>query len=380
MQFVRATIATIGVTIAYRIGYATVKIMPPKMPKLNAKTGVRLQDIAGALKLSVSTVSRALVGHQAISGETRDAVQRAAVLMGYAAKRPGKRKHNAPTGTIGVLLSVNELHNRFMTMVLESIHHDMLEFGYHVMVLIDPMNSANDVAHLSTFRPIIDQFLDGMILLSTTSGSFMVRELQRLGVPVVLSVRSLDDTKADVVESDNAHGGAEIMRHLYELGHRRIGLIMGPEIASTSRNRARGALEYLRAKGIPPEDTPIMWNGFTYEAGYSCATQMLDLPNPVTAIMAAGDSIALGVLDAARNKNIAVPSQLSVVGFDNIPFSGSRLISLTTIDSSAKELSRVTCRRMVDRIRTGTLTPPTRDVMPVQLIRRDTSAPPSCLT
>lgn len=123
-----------------------------------------------------------------------------------------------------------------------------------------------------------------------------------------------------------------------------------------------------------------MWNGFTYEAGYSCATQMLDLPNPVTAIMAAGDSIALGVLDAARNKNIAVPSQLSVVGFDNIPFSGSRLISLTTIDSSAKELSRVTCRRMVDRIRTGALTPPTRDVMPVQLIRRDTSAPPSCLT
>ena len=346
------------------------------MSNTNTKSGVRLQDIADALKLSVSTVSRALVGHQAINEATRDAVQRAAVQMGYASKRPGKRKRSVPTRTIGVLLSVNELHNRFMTLVLENIHHDMLEFRYHVMVLIDPMNSANDVAHLSTFRPIIDEYLEGMILLSATSDSFMVRELQRLGVPVVLSVRSVDDAKVDVVESDNAYGGAEIMRHLYELGHRRIGLVMGPENASTSRDRARGALNYLREKGVPIEHTPVMWNAFTYEAGYSCATQMLELQEPVTAIMAGGDSIALGVLEAARTKNISVPSQLSVVGFDNIPLSGSRLISLTTINSSAKEMSRVTCNRMIDRIRTGALTPPTRDVMPVQLVRRDTSAPP----
>ena len=346
------------------------------MSNLIGKNGVRLQDIADALKLSVSTVSRALVGHPAINEETRDAVQRAAVMMGYASKRPGKRKRSVPTRTIGVLLSVNELHNRFMTMVLENIHHDMMELRYHVMVLIDPMNSANDAGHLSTFRPIIDEYIEGMILLSPTTDSFMVQELQRLGVPVVCSVRSVDDSKVDVVESDNMYGGAEIMRHLYELGHRRIGLVMGPENASTSRDRARGALNYLREKGVPVEDTPVMWNAFTYEAGYSCAIQMLELAEPVTAIMAAGDTIALGVLEAARTKNLLVPAQLSVVGFDNIPLSGSRLISLTTINSSAKEMSRVTCRRMIDRIRTGALTPPVRDVMPVQLIRRDTSSSP----
>jgi LacI family transcriptional regulator len=346
--------------------------MPTSVPKKNA----RLQDIASALKISVSTVSRALVGHKAISEETREAVQRTAVLMGYASSRPGKRKRSVPTRTIGVLLSVDQMHNRFMTLVLENIHHDMLDFRYHVIVFIDSMNSPNDVAHLATFRPIIDEYLEGMILLSTTTDSFVVRELQRLGVPLVVAVRSVDDSKVDIVESDNAYGGAEIMRHLYELGHRRIGLVMGPENASTSRDRARGALNYLREKGVPTEHTPIMWNAFTYEAGYSCATQMLDLDEPVTAIMAGGDSIALGVLEAARVKNIGVPSQLSVVGFDNIPLSGSRLISLTTINASAKEMARVACRRMMDRIRTGALTPPIRDVMPVQLVRRDTSAAP----
>ena len=151
------------------------------MSPLIGKNTVRLQDIADALKVSVSTVSRALVGHPAINEETRDAVQRAAVTMGYASKRPGKRKRSVPTRTIGVLLSVNELHNRFMTMVLENIHHDLLELRYHVMVLIDPMNSANDAAHLSTFRPIIDEYIEGMILLSATTDSFMVQELQRLG-------------------------------------------------------------------------------------------------------------------------------------------------------------------------------------------------------
>ena len=77
---------------------------------------------------------------------------------------------------------------------------------------------------------------------------------------------------------------AEIMRHLYELGHRRIGLVMGPEASSTSRDRARGALNYLRERGVPTEDSPVMWNAFSYEAGYSCATQMLSMQPQLTAI------------------------------------------------------------------------------------------------
>lgn len=342
----------------------------------NSKRGVRLLDIAGSLNISASTVSRALAGHVAINENTREAVQRAAVTMGYIATQPGARKRRAVTRTIGVLVSVNELHNRFMTMLLEHIHHDMLEFGYHVTVLIDPMNSADDVAHLSTFRPLIDGYLEGMILGSVTTDSLIVRELQRLSVPVVLVVRSVDKLTVDVVEADNVRGGAEIMRHLHDLGHRRIGLVMGPETASTSRDRAKGALDYLRQKGLPAEDTPVMWNAFTMDAGYSCATQMLERPESVTAIMAGSDSIALGVLEAARCKGMDVPGQLSVAGFDDVPLSGTRLISLTTVQNSVQEMARTACRRMVNRMRTGALTLPTRDVLPVQLIRRDTTAPP----
>jgi LacI family transcriptional regulator len=346
------------------------------MSNPNAKKNVRLQDIAGSMNLSASTVSRALAGNQVINEDTRKAVQRAAISMGYIAPPQGARRRRTATRTVGVLVSVSELHNRFMTLLLEYIHHDMLEFGYHVMILIDPMNSETDATHLSTFRPLIDGHLDGMILGSATADSVIVRELKRLGVPMVLVVRSVDGMQVDIIEADNAHGGAEIMKHFYELGHRRIGLVMGPENASTSRDRAQGALRYLRGIGVPEEATPVMWNAFTSDAGYSCAVQMLSEPNPVTAIMAGSDSIALGVLDAARVKGFDVPSQLSVAGFDDVPLSGSRLISLTTVHNPVKEMARTACRRMVERIRTGGLTPPTRDVMPTELIRRDTSAPP----
>lgn len=346
------------------------------MSNPNPKKGVRLQDIAESLNVSASTVSRALSGSHAINEDTRASIQRMAITMGYVVPRQGVRRRLPATRTVGVLVSVNELHNRFMTLLLEHIHHDMLEFGYHVMVLIDPMNSETDATHLSSFRPLIDGYVDGMILGSATSDSVIVRELQRLGVPMVLVVRSVEGMQVDIIEADNAHGGAEIMKHFYELGHRRIGLVMGPRNASTSRDRARGALAYLRGVGLLEEATPVMWNGFTSDAGYSCAVQMLAEPDPVTAIMAGSDSIAMGVLEAARVKGIDVPSQLSVAGFDDLPLSASGLVSLTTVHNSAKEMARTACRRMVERIRNGGLVPTTRDVMPTRLIRRDTSAPP----
>ena len=346
-------------------------MIPLRTPK-----DVRLQDIGASLGLSASTVSRALSGSLSINAQTRATVQHTALAMGYTAPAQGARRRRTATRTVGVLVSVNELHNRFMTILLESIHHDMLEFGYHVMVLIDPMNSATDATHLSTFRPLIDGHLDGMILGSATADSVIVRELQRLGVPMVLVVRSVEGLRVDIVEADNARGGADLARHLHELGHRRIGLVMGPENASTSRDRARGALDYLRSVGMPDEATPVMWNAFTSDAGYSCAVQMLSAANPVTAVIAGSDSIAMGVLEAARVQGIAVPAQLSVAGFDDVPLSGSRLINLTTIHNSAKEMARTACRRLVERIRTGALTPPTRDVMPTRLVRRDTTAAP----
>jgi LacI family transcriptional regulator len=330
----------------------------------------KLQDIAAHLSLSISTVSRALSGNTAISPATREAVQAAAAKLGYRVPPHGRKTRKAATKMVGVV--VGALHNRFMTLLLEHLHDDLQEAGYRVTLLIDAMS---DTANLLAFRPLIDGYLDGMIFATATLDSPLVEELKRRGIPLVLVVRTVDNADVDTVEVDNVQGGIEVARHLYELGHRRIGLVMGPQNTSTSRDRVAGSLRFLSEAGIAPEEVPLVWGEYTTESGYSNAMKLLTGDRPVTAIAAGNDTIALGVLEAAKRRGIAVPDQLSVIGFDDIPLAGSALIGLTTIRQPVDTMARTAAKRLLERMRPGSVGPASHDILPIHLVRRDTTGP-----
>ena len=333
-------------------------------------TKVRLEDVARSLGVSISTVSRSLAGHPAISDETRDAVRAAAAKLGYRIPLQGRRAKKNATRLIGVV--VGALHNRFMTVLLNHLHDALQEFGYHITLVIDSMRDADN---LLAFRPLIDGYLDGLIFATATLDSPVVAEMQRRGVPIVLVVRSVDNVNVDVVEIDNIHAGALAAEHLYQLGHRRIGLVMGPQNTSTSRDRAQGALRWLSEHGISAQSVSLVWGDYTTEAGYSSAIAMLSESDPVTAIIAGNDTMALGVLEAAKRRGIDVPGQLSIVGIDDMPLAGSPLVDLTSIRLPAEVMARTAARRLIERIRLGASTPPARDVLPIQLVRRQSTGP-----
>ncbi len=328
--------------------------------------------MAGRIGVSVSTVSRSLAGHPAISVETRSAVQAAAAELGYRIPMAGRRPKKPPTKLIGVV--VGALHNRFMTLLLTHLHDALQELGYQITLVIDSMNDSLDVL---AFRPLIDGYLDGLIFATATLDSPVVAEMQRRGIPMVLVVRSVDDVMVDTVEIDNIHAGAVAAEHLYQLGHRRIGLIMGPQNTSTSRDRAKGALDWFREAGLPADAVSILWCEYTTEAGYSSAVSMLGESIPVTGIVAGNDTIALGVLEAAKRQGIPVPNQLSIIGFDDMPMAGSPLVGLTSIRQPVEAMARTAARRLVERIRAGGMGAPVHDVLPIQLVRRDTTGPAS---
>jgi LacI family transcriptional regulator len=320
--------------------------------------------------LAQSTISRALAGHPAISEETRTAVQLTASQLGYRFGSGSRRPRKSTTRMIGLV--VGALHNNFMTLLLEQLHDAFAELGYHTMVIID---SLNDTEQLPAFRPLIDSFVDGVVFATATSDSRIVPELKRRGIPIVLVVRSVDTALADTVEIDNFHAGVEAARYLLELGHRRIGLALGPKNTSTSRDRAKGVLKYLEDMHFPASSISTMWGPYTNEHGYSCAIQLLAECNPVTAIIAGNDTIALGVLEAACQSGVGVPAQLSVIGFDDIPLSGSPLIGLTTFRQPVQEMARTAARRLLERIHSRGVNPITRDVLPTQLIKRRSAGP-----
>ncbi|WP_213958872.1 LacI family DNA-binding transcriptional regulator [Variovorax sp. dw_954] len=341
---------------------------PPYPKSKRGPTSVRLQDIADRLGLSQSTVSRALAGHSAISEATRASVQQAAADLGFRFGAGNRRSRKSTSRMIGLV--VGNLHNSFMTLLLEELHKAFAEYGYHTTLIIDSLNEAEQ---LPTFRPLIDGYFEGMVFATATLDSQVVPEVQRRGIPLVLVVRSVDDVSVDTVEIDNFHAGAEAARHLHDLGHRRIGMVLGPQNTSTSRDRARGVLSVLNPSGKPQTALPVMWGLYTTEHGYSSALQLLAQPKPVTAIIAGNDTIALGVLEAAKQSRVAVPGGLSVIGFDDNPLSGSPLIGLTTVRQPVETMARTAARRLLERIGAKNINPVTRDVLPTQLIARRTT-------
>lgn len=331
--------------------------------------GGTLRGIAAQLGLSVSTVSRALSGHPSISARTREAVIAAATQVGYRFPPQGRGRVGG-TRMVGVV--VGALHNTFMTLLLQHLHDDLQSAGYQVVLLIDPMTEAEP---LLAFRPLIESYLDGLIFATATLDSPIVGEVRRRGIPAVLVVRSMDDVAVDTVEVDNFRAGEEAVRHLLTLGHRRLGFIMGPRNTSTSRNRMAGALRAMEQAGLDPQSAQLVWGEYTAEMGYSKAMAML-AAEPVTAIVAGNDTIALGVLDAARRCGRSVPEELSVIGFDDMPLAGSPIVGLTSIRQPVAAMARTAARRLLDRMRPGhAITAPSHDVLPIELICRRTTGP-----
>jgi LacI family transcriptional regulator len=146
---------------------------------------------------------------------------------------------------------------------------------------------------------------------------------------------------------------------------------MGPRNTSTARDRAKGALSVLKS-GADAEPA-VLWGHYTSEHGYSSTMQVLARPEPPTAIIAGNDTIALGVLEAAQVSGVAVPKRLSVIGFDDNPASGSPLIGLTTVRQPVEAMARTTARRLLERIGAKNINPTTRDLLPTQLIVRQTT-------
>jgi LacI family transcriptional regulator len=336
---------------------------------------ITIRQVAEAVGVAESTVSRALAGHPAVRESTRAAVLEASRRLGYPARKPALPQPallpaRGDSRAVGVVVAA--LQNQFFPFFVDYLHDALRALGFHMTLIIDDFARAGAS---SAFEPLFRRYLAGVVLATATTDSRIAVALHEAGIPLVLAVRSVDGLEADCVQIDNVMAGELAAQHLLELGHTRFGFVMGPPNTSTSRERLLGARRAIAAQGLLLDEAAILPGAYTHASGYSGVTQLLAAPDPPTAIICGNDTVAIGGLEAARRHGVAVPGRLSIIGFDDIPMAGWAMIGLTTVRQPMAEMAATAAQRLAERIAGGNRLPPRRDLLPVSLVQRGSTGP-----
>ena len=309
---------------------------------MSRRATVTIHDVAKAAGVSVSTVSRVLNDKDDVAPETYDRVRCVIRELGYASSLAAKSMRSRKTNVIGLIMP--NVGDPFTIGVMKGVNRAINDLKYDLIIYTGGSpNLGNWADHEQRFVSLLNgSITDGMIVVVPTIKTFSTT------YPLVAIDPHKEGTSFPAVIATNHAGAMAAMEYLLSLGHRRIGFISGRSELQSAVRRLQGYQDSLRQANIPLVPELIQTGDYTITTGFTCAQRLLSLPVPPTAIFAANDQSALGVLKVAKEAGLRVPDDLSVVGFDNIPeadYSG-----LTTVDQSIDRMGYVATEMLVSLI------------------------------
>jgi LacI family transcriptional regulator len=328
-----------------------------------------LAVIADAAGVSVATVSKVLNDRADVSPETRRRVQKHLRNSKYRPAGSSSARSRELTRAIDVV--VRELQSPYIIAVLEGITSSAAAEGFEVVIGIPASSGLNAQALLQSDHA-------GAIFITADASSSAVKALDEGGFPVVVvDPLRVADTKCISIGATNFTGGITAAEHLLSLGHRRIAHAGGPHSVDCSHARLAGYSSALRQAGIELDESLITHSAFSYDAGRQAARALLDRSDRPTAIFAANDEIALGIMEEARRRSIRIPQDLSVVGFDDTFLASSSAPPLTTVAQPLLEMGRVATRSLAQMI-TNDVVSTHHIELATRLVVRHSTAPHDC--
>ena len=336
-----------------------------------------IADVAETAGVSKSTVSRVLSGSaEYMRDETRSRVEQAIAELGYRPSSVARSLVSKRTFTAGMLVS--DISNPFYPEAINGVEDVALKQGYNIF-----LGSSNyDLERGMTFvRSLIDKQVDGVLIMSSTMSDEWVQELARHDVPVVVLDWDPQEIEGTVgaISVNFEPGIRAAIDHLIELGHRQIAHVSGPLHLRTSHLRQDAFLQAMAAHNITPQQIQIIEGDLQIEGGKAALAQLLALPARPTAVFAANDMMAMGIVRAARAAGLRVPDDLSVVGLDNIWLIEDMEPPLTTVALPRYEIGQIAMQMLFDLLQKPEIAQPVyhQQVETHLVIRQSTAAPHS---
>jgi len=332
---------------------------------------VTIADIASAAGVSRATVSKVLNRRSDVSPETRAHVEGILAAREYV---PTRRTRPAPPGDDqGGLIEMlfNDAATPWAAEMIRGA--EQTARAARVGVVVSVLGDGADRGR-QWVRDVAARRSRGVILALSQLTATEQRQITRLGVPTIL-VDPVGDVDSDIpsIGADNWGGGMSATRHLIELGHRRIATVTGPMRYLCSQARLAGYRAALERAGIAGDERLVESGDFHYGSALKAALNLLDLPDPPTAIFAANDEQALAVYAAAQQRGLRIPRDLSVVGFDDVPMSQWVTPPLTTVRQPITELAGLATRMLLG----DADNPQGRVELATTLVVRGSTEPPS---
>lgn len=336
------------------------------------ETPIKLEDIARLAGVSPMTVSRVLNAKPGVSDATRQKVMAAVQEMGYVPNPNARALAGNTTRVLGML--VPDFTTEYISEIARGAGLAASSAGYELVLYTNAHQPNHINRHVTS---LTRGLIDGLMVVLNDISDQQLEALQQTGIKLAIIDHRHNVPQIPSVLADNYHGARRMMDHLFSLGHRKIAFITGRLDTVASLERLRGYQEAMKIQGLPLKDEWIRPGDFLQPSGFNATLELLQHPDPPTAVFAANDSMALGAMDAARRLGLDVPTDISIAGFDDVPRASIVHPTLTTIRQPLQEMGATATRMVISMLSDLEITATQYELKTELMVRQSTAEAPA---
>ena len=328
--------------------------------------GATIRDVAQKAGVSISTVSRVLNDTCPVASDKRVRVKKAALELGYTPNPVARSLLSQETGGVGIILPF--VSGEFFSEFLNGVDQAAQELDF--FLLISTSHHSSD--DLKKAMAGMYKRVDGLLVMAPHMTTEAVEALSPDTMPFVFVNTEVASDGTHCVTFDNYGGMYAMTTHLVSQGHRRIAFVKGTENAYDAMERLRGHMQALQDTGIPVSKKLVFDGNYDQKAGFDAVEKILKLEDRPTAVMASNDDCAIGVLSGLREAGIAIPSEMAVTGFDDVPSARYAVPPLSSVHVPVRQLGTAAIDLLVSRLNGDSAEAHLR-TLPVELHIRESS-------